>query len=115
MKKVSIRKIMLIFAVVVAVCLIGTVNYATSDVNALIENITRLDSNPTTETTETQATQDNNQIANLTVLPATNANTTNTTTTLPKTGVDDTMMWFLIAVSAVAAVYTYKKVRDYNV
>ena len=34
---------------------------------------------------------------------------------LPKTGVDDTMLWVLIGVSVVAAGYTYKKVRDYNV
>ena len=44
------------------------------------------------------------------------SDTTNTTnTTLPKTGVDDTIMWVLIGVCGLAAVYTYKKVRDYNV
>ena len=36
-------------------------------------------------------------------------------TTLPKTGANDTIMWVLIGACTIAAVYTYKKVRDYNV
>ena len=115
MKKNSVKKIMLLVVLMFIVCFISNINYATGDYQELLEqmglgnetiqNITRIDETPTT--TE-----------NTTTVPTTNETTNETTkteTTLPKTGVDDTMLWVLIAVSVVAAGYTYKKVRDYNV
>lgn len=119
MKKVKMREVILGVAIIAILCCISTVNYATGpDYNELfkgqneIQNIQELEP-PTTNTTP---------VNNITTPPANNTiapiNTTQnktTNTTLPKTGVDDTMMWVLIGVSAVAAIYTYKKVRDYNV
>lgn len=134
MKKVSVKRIMLIVAIFAAICVISSINYASSDVRqgdiselmnqmgitGEIQNITRIDPAPTnTETptanTNTETPETNTNVANLTPL-TTNTNTnTNTETTLPKTGIDDTMLWVLIAVCVIAAGYTYKKVRDYNV
>ena len=114
MKKVSVRKLMLVIGVFAIICCISTINYA-SDVNDLIQNITELPNNNTpAENTNINTA---NTPANLTPLTTTPTPTNNTTgnTILPKTGVNDTIMWVLIGVSAIAAIYTYKKVRDYNV
>lgn len=115
MKKVNVRKIMLMVVVIVALCVISTVNYATGDVNALIENITELPSNGNNIVNNNVNT--NNVVQNITPIGGTNTNRTNTTTNsvLPQTGVNDTMLWVFIGISVVAAIYTYKKVRDYNV
>ncbi len=129
MKKVKVRELILGVAIVAILCCISTVNYATTpDVNDLIRdpNTVSQDSNKIQNITElpTTNTTNNNNVANLTRNNTTNntnvsqigkVNNTTNNTTLPKTGVDDTMMWILIGVSAIAAIYTYKKVRDYNV
>ena len=55
------------------------------------------------------------------MLPKANTNNnigntnTNKESSLPKTGVNDTAMWVVIGTCVVLAIYTYKKVRDYNV
>jgi len=121
MKKVKMREVILGIAIVAILCCISTVNYA-SNVNDLfkdpneIEDIQQLE--PTTSANDTKvnniATQpENNTVES--IAPINKTTNTNTNKVLPKTGVDDTMMWVLIGVSAVAAIYTYKKVRDYNV
>ena len=109
MKKVSKIKLMLVVVIFAVICSISTVNYATG-IDDLIQNITQLEP---TNTAQTTPTVPENTVQN--IAPITTTNTTNTDTKLPQTGVDDTIMWVLIGVSAVAAVYTYKKVRDYNV
>ena len=140
MSKSNVKKLLLIIGIVVGICLISNINYATStDINELLQNITRIPTTSEEETnttgTATEAEQNVTTIPltsdtnNITVIPSdtntnTNTNTniskatettnTNTNSTLPKTGVDDTIFWVLIAVTTVAAGYTYKKVRDYN-
>ena len=108
MKKVNVSKIMVLIAIFAIICCISTVNFAT-DVNNLIQQIDERPGNNTPDTNE-----GNKLPENLTPIGGTNTANTNSTS-LPKTGVDDTMMWVLIGVSAVAAIYTYKKVRDYDV
>lgn len=60
-------------------------------------------------TSNTAKNTTNNVARNLTV-----TNNSTNTTPLPKTGVNDTIMWVLIAACGIAALYTYKKVRDYD-
>ena len=96
MKKV--KKLILLLITIIFMCSISTINYA-SDVGDIfnipvVNNTTK----PTNNTTVT-----NNSVAN------------NTNTSLPKTGVNDSAMWVLIGACAIAAIYTYKKVRDYDV
>lgn len=120
MKKVKMREIILGVAIVAILCCISTVNFAsTPDTNDLFKptndnEIHDIQELPTTPTNNTTVNNIVTEPANNTVTPIAPTNTNNNTT-LPKTGVDDTIMWVLIGVSAVAAIYTYKKVRDYNV
>lgn len=45
-----------------------------------------------------------------------NTNTTNNTDTLPKTGIGDhTGMYIIMGICVIAAIYAYKKIRDYNI
>ena len=104
MKKFNVKMITVFMVVVALICLVSNVNYATGDVNELIHDIREVPQ------------EQNNTVERPAEVPTTQNTATNiaTNTVLPKTGVDDTAMWVLIAVSAVAAIYTYKKVRDYN-
>lgn len=126
MKKIkSVEKIILLFVVFAFICGISTVNYASGDVNDIM-NIPYINGNSTTNPTQNPApaptTPDNNNAANI---PDNNATTNSNisavqnqntnSTSLPKTGVNDTAMWILVIACVVAAIYTYKKVRDYNV
>ena len=109
MKKVNVRKIILMVVVIVALCVISSVNYATGNVNDLIENITTLPSNGNNVVNNNVNT--NNNVQNITPIGGTNTNTNRNTTTnsvLPQTGVNDTMLWVFIGISVVAAIYTYK-------
>ena len=45
MKKSNVRKLILMVVVITALCIVSSVNYATGNVNDLIENITELPSN----------------------------------------------------------------------
>ncbi len=108
MKKLkSLEKILLIIAVAICICSISTVNKATGtgDVNDFF-NIPTVENNTVPE---------NNQTENINTIGTVQNTNTNTNTTLPKTGVNDTAMWVLIGACGVAAIYTYKKVRDYNI
>lgn len=117
MKKVVLKRMFLVLAVFAMICLVSTVSHATGDINELLQDIPRIDPEPTTTTQEPE-----NEVALPTTDAAISVDTksdtekeADTNKTLPKTGVDDTMLWVLIGVSVVAAGYTYKKVRDYNV
>lgn len=129
MKKIkSVEKIILLFVVFAFICGISTINYASGDVNDIM-NIPYINGNSTQNPTPAPTTPDNNNAANIPTNNAVDNNaTTNTTsnisavqnqntnsTSLPKTGVNDTAMWILVIACVVVAIYTYKKVRDYNV
>ena len=108
-----LSKVILTLLVVAFICGISTVNMAetpapTNDIGDIVGTIPQVSSTPSTTSTPTP-TPSTTPIGNLS-----NKNTTNTTS-LPKTGANDTGMWVLIGACVVAAVYTYKKVRDYNV
>ena len=117
MKKSNVIKSLLIVTLVLMICLMSNLSYATS-----VEDLARQQGYIAGGNEEVQQIRDEsntNQISQVPTTSSTPANTTSTNkittnTTLPKTGVDNTAMWVLIAVSAVAAIYTYKKVRDYN-
>ena len=127
MKKSNLRKTMIAVAIMSIICLLCSISLATTpNVNDLLDDnllngIPELgDGNtndaPQTGDGNTATTPDTNNENNNVANTNTNiANTNTNNTTLPKTGVDDTIMWGLLIISAVAAVYTYKKVRDYNV
>jgi len=108
MKKINVKMITAFIVVVALICLVSNVNYATGDINELLQNIVEIPEEPApvVEQTPEPAPATTNTVP-------TAQNKANTV--LPKTGVDDTAMWALIVVSAVAAIYTYKKVKDYNV
>lgn len=59
---------------------------------------------------------DNNTALTSTLTPTTPVNNTSTlNSNLPKTGIaDNTVVFIVVGVCAVAAIYAYKKVRDYK-
>lgn len=124
MKKVNLSKTLVMLVIVTIICCISTINFAgTVDLNQLPNGNNILNTADIPRIDELNNTTNNTATNNATVNNTTNVigntnrvgNTTNTTGTLPKTGVDDTIMWVLIGASVIAAIYTYKKVRDYNV
>ncbi len=126
MKKLELlKKVLLmvsVFALISGVSVIskattGNVEDLLNDPN--ITNVEHINTAPDQSTTNTtQNTAPTNTPANnagSANIAAVQNNTTNTTPTLPKTGVSDTAMWLLLAACVIAAIYTYKKVRDYNI
>lgn len=124
MKKSKVSKIMLIIAMVAIVCCISNINYATSNLNEIIgggtDNIESIPDLPgegsTTPTPQPdEGNNTPNDIQSIGQVPTGN-NTSNITgnTKLPAAGANDTLLFGLIAISAIAAIYTYKKVRDYS-
>ncbi len=104
------KKILLMLVLVTLICGWAVISLASSNVGDPSEIVNLEDR------TNTDKTQTNNANQSRSNIPATNTNTnTNTNTSLPKTGANDTAMWLLVAVCGVSAVYTYKKIRDYNV
>lgn len=69
--------------------------------------------NTASDNTPTNNTPTNSAGVSSTLTPT--VNNANTNTNLPKTGLEDnTMLYIVLGVSAVAAIYAYKKVRDYK-
>ena len=123
MRKVILSKTLVMLVIVAIICCISTINFAgTVDLNQL-PNGNNISTNDIPKIDQINGTSNNATANNATTNNTTNiigntnrtGNTTNTTGTLPKTGVDDTIMWVLIGASVIAAIYTYKKVRDCNV
>ena len=123
MRKVILSKTLVMLVIVAIICCISTINFAgTVDLNQL-PNGNNISTNDIPKIDQINGTTNNATNNNATTNNTTNVigntnrigNVTNTTGTLPKTGVDDTIMWVLIGASVIAAIYTYKKVRDYNV
>ncbi len=124
MKKIILSKTLVMLVIVAIICCISTINFAgTVDLNQLpngnnisTNDIPKIDQiNGTSNNATANNATTNNTTNNTTNIIGTTNRTGNTTGTLPKTGVDDTIMWVLIGASVIAAIYTYKKVRDYNV
>ena len=69
--------------------------------------------NSATDNTSANNTTTNNVGVSSTLTPT--VNNADTNTNLPETGLEDnTMIYIVLGVSAVAAIYAYKKVRDYK-
>ena len=111
----NIKRISLMLVLAVLICGWAVTSLASSNVGntADIFNIEDRTNNRVGNTNTNTNTNTNQQRNNVSTV---NTNTnTNTNSTLPKTGVNDTAMWILVVICGVATVYTYKKVRDYNV
>ena len=127
MKKVKLfKKVLLMLLVFAFICGVSVINKATGNVEDLLNdsNVTNIEhvntstgdnSTNTANTAQTNTQGTNTQTANIAAVQNNTANKTTNTTTLPKTGVSDTAMWVLVIACVIAAVYTYKKVRDYNI
>lgn len=122
MKKSKVSKIILMMVVVGIICCISGINHATSNLNDIIGGEDdKINDIPTIPGGSTPNPDEGNN-TNTPTTPIGGNNTENTTknitgntnTTLPKAGANDTLLFGLIAISAVAAIYTYKKVRDYT-
>ena len=108
MKKIKkLEKILLILAVFAGLCGITTISRATVDVSEIL-NIPDFTSSAVEQPPVSSAPVENPPANDI-------GNVQNTNKTLPKTGVNDTATWALVAVCVGLAIYTYKKVRDYNV
>lgn len=115
MKKVNVKMIMVVMVVIAMISLISSAVYATGDAQNLALQQAQVTEDPNIHTIRELPDNTTQQAQNTTQLPTTTQNLTGgKNTVLPKTGVDDTAMWVFIVISAVAAVYTYKKVREYN-
>ena len=109
MKKEKLLKAMIVVVMSLILLIMTTNVFAVSEDDFYIDlTNTNLNSGSTNTNTDTNTNLNTNLNLNL------NTNT-NTNSTLPKTGVNDTAMWILVVICGVATVYTYKKVRDYNV
>ena len=108
MKRNSLIKGILLVTIVAILMLITNSVYAADNTIVL---------SPTDNNTAT----DNSAVANnsaltSTLTPTTPVNNTSTlNSNLPKTGIaDNTVVFIVVGVCAVAAIYAYKKVRDYK-
>lgn len=111
MKRNSLIKGILLVTIVAILMLVTNSVYA----DAIVLSPT--DNNAATES----STVDNNSVTNnsaltSTLTPTTPVNNTSTlNSNLPKTGIaDNTVVFIIVGVCAVAAIYAYKKVRDYK-
>ncbi len=116
MRKLSVKKLLVLFTLISIVCMCVTTVKATGPINLL---------HPTTPTTNTQTT--NTQTTPTTNTQTTNTIRTNTVTTntiaggnqnsnLPQTGdASDYIIFLFIAVCAVVAIYAFRKYKNYNI
>lgn len=105
----SLEKILLVLFACVCICLVATVSKATTGNPEDIMNIPYINGNEANNETQNQPA--NNETQNIAGVGENNT----TNTALPALGANDTMMWIAVGVCVIAAIYTYKKVRDYNV
>lgn len=113
-KMLRVEKILFMLVVIALICGLTTfVKAEEADPNGIINiNVTTTKPDNTAKPENTNTNNSNNN-ANI------NANVGNANSSeqkkLPKTGANDTAMWVVIGGCVVLAIYTYKKVRDYNV
>lgn len=115
MKRNVLIKVFLLIAILVSLVTV------TLDVNAeaivLAEPGNNSTGSTTEETTPTNNTPVNNTPVNDAGVSSTLTPTVNNTenTNLPETGIEDsTILYVVLGISVVAAIYAYKKVRDYK-
>lgn len=113
MKKNSLIKGILLVIIVSTVMIITSSVYASGETIVLTQNTPA--NNTATDNSATNNTATNSALTS-TLTPTTPANNTSTLeSNLPKTGIaDNTIVFALVGVCVVAAIYAYRKVRDYK-
>lgn len=113
MKKNSLIKGILLVIIVSTVMMITSSVYASGETIVLTQNTPA--NNTATDNSATNNTATNSALTS-TLTPTTPANNTSTLeSNLPKTGIaDNTIVFAVVGVCAVAAIYAYRKVRDYK-
>ena len=113
MKRDVLIKGFLLIAILISIVAVTLDVNADAIVLAEPGNNVAAESTTTTDNTPANNTPTNNAGVSSTLTPT--VNNANTNTNLPKTGLEDnTMLYIVLGVSAVAAIYAYKKVRDYK-
>ncbi len=109
MKKNSLIKGILLVTIISIAMLITSNAYAA-------ETIVLTQNAPANNTVVANNTATNNSALTSTLTPTTPVNNTSTLNqNLPKTGIaDNTIVFAVVGICAVAAIYAYKKVRDYK-
>jgi LPXTG-motif cell wall-anchored protein len=115
MKKLSVRKLFIILAILATITLLSTAVHATGGIiNPIAINGTSTNTTDTTTNTTVNTTTSTTVTTNTVT-----ANTTTTTTTnsdLPKTGdASDYVIFLFIAVCLVVSIVAYRKFRNYNI
>lgn len=114
MKRNSLIKGILLVTIVAILMLVTNSVYA-SETIVLTQN-TPANNAATDNSATTNNSATNNSALTSTLTPTTPVNNTSTlNSNLPKTGIaDNTVVFIVLGVCAVAAIYAYKKVRDYK-
>lgn len=111
MKRNSLIKGILLVTIVAILMLVTNSVYAA---DAIVLSPT--DNNAATNNSAVDNNANTNSALTSTLTPTTPVNNTSTlNSNLPKTGIaDNTVVFIIVGVCAVAAIYAYKKVRDYK-
>lgn len=119
MKKLSVKKLLVLFTLIAIVCMFVTTVKASGPINLLHPTTTNTQGGTTTNTQTPPLTTTNTQTpGSLT----TNTLTTNTTpstsegSNLPKTGdASDYIIFLFITVCVVVAIYAFRKYKNFNI
>lgn len=118
MKKLSVKKLLVLFTLIAMVCMFATTVKASSPIN-LIPPAKENTQTPVTTNTQTTPPTTTNTTTNTTKINTVTANvTTNTNqnTNLPQTGdASDYIIFLFIAVCVVVAIYAFRKYKNYNI
>ena len=111
MKRNSLIKGILLVTIIAVLMLVTNSVYAA---DAIVLSPT--DNNAATNNSAVDNNANTNSALTSTLTPTTPVNNTSTlNSNLPKTGIaDNTVVFIVVGVCAVAAIYAYKKVRDYK-
>ncbi len=112
MKRTSIKNLLIVLTIVATLLVVSKSVYATGGIINPFQVNTVSTNTTTTNTTTTNTTKVNTVKTNATA----NTAATNTNGNLPKTGdASDYIIFAFIAVTAVVAIYAYRKVKNYNI
>jgi LPXTG-motif cell wall-anchored protein len=127
MKRLSIKKLFIVLAIIATIILIATNVHATGGIVNPIDIIgtgtsanttgtTSTTTNTTLTTTTVNVVSTNTATTTTTNTLKTNTTTTTTSSNLPQTGdASDYIIFLFIAVCLVVSIYAYRKFRNYNI
>ena len=100
---------------ILLVIIVSTVMMITSSVYASGETIVLTQNTPANNTATNNTATNSALTSTLTPTTPVNNSASTLSSNLPKTGIaDNTVVFIVVGVCAVAAIYAYKKVRDYK-